>query len=327
MAVKIKAGDDVKRGDLFHVDPFQVEVKEDLRGRCQPPSHDYIAALAVSLLEHGQLQPVVARRNSDQRLVLTAGFTRCAAVRMIRKGFTYAPEGQEPQEYKDENFKLQVKVSDCNDEQAFIRNVVENAQRKATSPMDDAINQERMRENYGMNDSEIARTYGYSSSVKVGRLKKLLLLEKPEQQLVHDGKLSVQGGIDLLDVPPEKRAQVVADATNEKGKVSGSKIVDAIRDDQLAGQGDDDPFNGILNDDDNPLPENDGTEPDSDEEPKARPRTRSKIVKFFALDDDIEHDPAVERFAKDFLKYAEGKATDKQMVNALYRLLDAKRAA
>ena len=35
MALKINAGE-TKRGDFFFVDPFQVIVKEDLRGRHKP---------------------------------------------------------------------------------------------------------------------------------------------------------------------------------------------------------------------------------------------------------------------------------------------------
>lgn len=318
MAVKISAGDDVKRGDLFFVDPFQVEVKEDLRGRCQPPCEDSVKNLAVSMLQHGQLQAVVARRVENNRLLLTAGFTRCAAARLIRTGFTHQDEHGENQDYKDEEFKLKVTVSDCNDEQAFVRNVVENAHRKQTSPLDDAINQEKMRDRYGMTDTEISRVYGWKSSVKVGKLKKLLQLNKTAQQLVHDGNMGVQTAIDLLDLPEDQRDKAIADATNAKGKVSGSEIIRTIRDTQLDGQ--DDPFNGILNDDNKPQPA--ASDAKSEDGPKYKARTRKEIVKFFA-NEDYEHDADVERFRKDFLKYAEGKSTDKQLHNALYRLANA----
>ena len=325
MAVKLNAGD-VKRGDVFLVNPFEIEVKEDLRGRCTPPCEESVKDLAVSMLDYGQLQPVVARRVENHRLLLTAGFTRNAAARLIRTGFSHVDEAGQSQDYKDEEFRLKVTVSDCNDEEAFVRNVVENAHRKQTSPMDDAINQDKMRDRYGMTDVEIAKVYGWKSSVKVGRLHKLLQLEKDERALVHDGKMGVQGAIDLLDLPADQRKAAVEAATNDKGKVSGAKIVDAIRDSQLAGQDDaplnldpNDPFAQVLNDDGKAPANDEADQPEEDQ--KFRPRNRRQIVKFFTSE-DYEHDPAVDRFRKDFVKYAEGKLTDKQMMNALYRLLN-----
>jgi hypothetical protein len=177
-----------------------------------------------------------------------------------------------------------------------------------------------------MTDVQIAKVYGWKSSVKVGRLHKLLQLEAAERALVHEGKMGVQGAIDLLDLPADQRKAAVEAATDGKGKVSGAKIVDAIRDNQLAGQDDapeldpNDPFASILNDDNKAPANDDGDQTDEDGQ-KYRPRNRRQLVKFFASD-EYEHDPAVERFNKDFVKYAEGKLTDKQMMNALYRLLN-----
>jgi ParB-like chromosome segregation protein Spo0J len=45
--------------------------------------------------------------------------------------------------------KLKAKVVIVNDEEAFRRDVVENRERAETSPVDDAHNQRRLREDFG----------------------------------------------------------------------------------------------------------------------------------------------------------------------------------
>ena len=320
MATRINATD-YKRSDLFFVNPFEVEVKEELRGRKYQPTEDDVKALAVSLLTYGQLQPVVARRDGDNRLLLTAGFTRCAAARLIRQGFSAHADGSDQeQEFKDEQFRLKVTVSDCNDETAFVRNVVENAQRKETSPIDDAFNQEHMRDRYGMSDADIARTYGYNNAVKVCRLKKLLRLDTSIQDRIHDGTMGVQGAIDILDLPESQREEAIAQATRESGRVNGQVIAAAVRDNSLADA--DDPFGPILNDDNRPASE--AQEASEQDAPKTKVRNRREIVKFFVnFNEEFHLDPALARFCKDFVKYANGKTTDRALENALNRLLEA----
>lgn len=316
MALRISAGDDVKRGDVFFIDPAQVIVKNELRGRSRPPAPDAIIRRAINMLEVGQLQPVEARRVEQNHLMLNLGFTRTAAARLIREGFDH-----EGVHYGDPQFMLQVRVVDCNDEQAFIRNVVENAQRDQTSPIDDAMNQQRLRE-YGKNDVEIAKLYGYGSngkpsSSKVSRLRKLLQLSKEQQEMVHEGTLSVQAALDLLELPTEKRDEAIkaakeASVTEGHGKeISGSQVRAVVRD-------------HILHDDNKaPTPATPG---DTAEDPKgAKPRTMREIRKFLETTMRGEDaDPAVARFCQDTLRWLNGKTTDKAMSNAIGRLLDAK---
>ena len=125
MALKIDGGKEgVKRGDLYYVDPFAVIVREELRGRHTPPTDQDVVMRAMSMAEHGQLQPVEARRSDGNKLLLTMGFTRCAAARLIRDGFT-GPDGKK---HQDKEFRLQVKITDCNDETALMNIDVQKAQ-------------------------------------------------------------------------------------------------------------------------------------------------------------------------------------------------------
>lgn len=324
MAVKFEAGPDVKRGDLFFVDPYEVIVREELRGRHLPPSEPDIIERAVSLHDHGQIQPVECRRENG-KLLLTLGFTRCAAARLIRHGFI-GPDGVER---KDEKFVLQVKVVDTNDEGAFIRNVVENAQRNNTSPIDDAFNQARLRDRYGFTDTAIAKLYGYANPQKVCRFRKLLALESPLQLLVHKGELGVQPALDLLELPADKRAVAVAAATAESGKVNGAEIRTQVRE-------------HVINDDlkdtneasDAPAAEpttpasNVAPAPAQSSAPKSRlTRSVREIRQFFEQQVGDSDQPALVRFAEDVLDFINGKKSERSLLNALERVLDAKRQA
>lgn len=321
MAAKLNAGD-YKRGDLLFVDPFQVIVKEELRGRHKAPSEEQILQRALSMMTHGQIQPVDARKNADKQLVLNAGFTRTAAARLIRTGFVNPETGVE---MKDEAFMLQLKVVDANDQEAFERNIVENAHRNETTPIDDAHNQRRLRDQYGKTDAEITRLYGYSSPNKVGNLAKLLLLDEPAQNLVHEGNMSVKAALDLLDLPAEKQAEALALAMTENGKVSGAAITDAARDHALAVT--DLSVNHIISDD-NRDTTTIGTTTVAPDAPKYKPITMKNFKDFLSsyvgADDS---DPALSKFAKETLDYMAGKRGEKAMRASLTRLLEAQPTA
>jgi len=309
MAVKINAGD-VKRSDIYSVDPYKVVVKEELRGRKIPPTAEAIMLLAVSMLARTQIQPVSCRRLDDKRLLLTAGFTRCAAARIIREGFDFQGE-----HHHDPDFMLKVVLAECNDEEALKRNIVENCHRNETSPIDDAHNQNKLRERYGMSDADITRLYEYGNPNKVGQLKKLLSLSDEEQTLVHNGDLSVSAALKLLPLDADKRAEVVANATKDTGKVDGSSITAQVRDHHLnddnsdtSDDGMDDVFGTQASD-------------DTDTEPAKKITRSMREVKNYlnerAEDEEMEvyHD-----VLNALLGFIAGTKTERQMDNAFKRL-------
>jgi hypothetical protein len=101
---------DVQPGDIFFVDPFAVEVREELRGG-QQSTNDDIMDMAVSLHIHGQRRAVECRQIEDNRLLLDHGFTRTFAARLIRSGFKYIDtETKLEIKIKDKNFKLKVVI-------------------------------------------------------------------------------------------------------------------------------------------------------------------------------------------------------------------------
>lgn len=302
MALKIDAGD-VKRGDYFFISPFEIIVKEDLRGRHRPITDDAIIAMAISFVRHGQRQAVECRRVEGNKLQLNLGFTRTNAARLLREGFEV-----EGETFHDPEFRLKVQVVDCNDKQAFINNVVENCHRNQTSDVDDAHNQNRLRDLYGYTDGDIKDLYGYKNTNKVGRLRQLLQLDDTILDRVHAGTLPTQAALDLLDAPSEEREAILAEAeTTQEGKIKGTSVRTVVRE-------------HILNDDNKP--EVADTPTAADDKKGAKPRTMREIRNYFGEWSESE-EPALARFAKDFLKWANGKSTDKAMDNALWRVLAA----
>lgn len=329
MAIKIDAGDDVKRADYFFVDPNQIIVKEELRGRHTPPTEQEILNMAVSISTHGQRQPVECRRTADSKLLLTLGFTRTAAVRLIRAGFDYVdPNDGTTKHVHDPEMKLKVVLSDANDQTAFINNIVENAHRNNTSPIDDAFNQKKLRESYGLSDAEITTLYQYTDLTKVGRLRKLLGLSNPIQLLIHRGDMSVQAGLDLLDLPEDKQQEAVAAATTAKGTVKGSEVRSIVRD-------------HILNDDSRPAqPASTGKNRKrrGGNEPAAKPRSMRELRLFLkaVADNDAAKigggvsasttiDDAHGVFAKHMLQFLAGRRGNKALLSALDEHLDSER--
>ncbi len=303
MVLKVNAGD-VRRSDLFHVDPTLIVVNDELRGREFVPPESTIIALAVSLLTQGQLQPVQCRRIDDNRLQLVLGFTRTAAARLIRDGFT----DSDGVFHQDAEFALQVKIVDGNDEESLIRNIVENAIRNETSAIDDAHNQNRLRERYGKSDVEIAKIYGYPSSVKVGRLRKLLALEKPLQVLVHEG-LAVQAALDLLELPAEKRAEFIAEAEKGGGPINGATVRAQVREHHLS--------------DDGANAESDAGAVVAEVATKAAKPLSIKEIRNF-LTGQIEGDKqpdAVKAFYTVLLGFVNGKKSDRSLVLGMKKLI------
>lgn len=319
MAIQLAA--DAKRADSWTVDPNDIIMKDDVRGRNKPPTPEKIMARAQSMLKHGQIQEVECRKLPDNRLQLTAGFTRCAAARLIRAGFT-DPSGKF---HQDEQFRLRVKIVNCNDKEAFIRNIVENKERNETTPIDDAHNHEKLRRNHGLNDAQIAAELDESPS-RISLLKKLLMLEDKVQDLVDEGKLSVTAALDLLDAPKEQHDEIIANSTKEgNGKIDSTKVRAQVRDHHLADADADEQIAAAK----------DGTSDaakakskggkkakagdDEDGPSVVKPRNMREVKNFFEALSQHE-DADVSSFAKTALLFCKGKKTAKMFSNAIDKL-------
>ncbi len=214
MATKLNAGE-VGRSDLFYIDPAEIQVEAGLNGRWQPHTAADVTARRKSFEAEGQLSPVVVRKVADNKVQLVLGYCR------------YAAAVQFNELHKDKPMKLQCVVRQVDDEEAFRRNIVENRERKDTSPVDDAFNQRRLREEYGWTDVKIAGFYGVKSSY-VSQLKKLVALPKEILIQVHRKVLSVESALALVDMTKEERQEIL-DEAKAAGGTSTKNVKKAAR--------------------------------------------------------------------------------------------------
>jgi ParB-like chromosome segregation protein Spo0J len=304
MASEIRAGGDSKRTDMHLVDPTKVIVKEELRGRSKPPLEHQIQDMALSFYDHGQRQPVECRKMPNDTLSLVLGFTRTAAARLLRNGFTHPESGEL---IKDEEFLLKVLVTSSNDKEAFIRNIVENAHRNQTSPIDDANNQERLRDKYGKTCEEIARLYNKSEN-QIVRYQKLLQLPDKAQDLVHYGKLAVQAALDILDIDDDiQRNQAfihVYEKCQSNGRIVAAEVRSVVRD--------------IINDDHrdpNDLPE-------KKRKPKTLSRSRKEVKSFFEDLRDNHENQHLKNLADSMVHFMAGKLSVEELSEQFDLILD-----
>jgi predicted transcriptional regulator len=195
-SITTTTGEAPSRGTFFKLDPFDIVVLEEWRGRWTAPDMVNVQKLARSMFEHGQAQNVVCRALEDKRVQLVSGFTRTAAARLIRVGFTC----EDGTEIKDTEFTLNTTVVDCDDLSALIRNSSENAIRLDLSPADKAISAKRLKDN-GMKQKDIADLFGIDEPA-VSRLLKLLDMSDAVLMLVHTGKMKQSVALELLNRVP-----------------------------------------------------------------------------------------------------------------------------
>lgn len=213
---KINAGE-VGRIDVATVFPEFLLCADADNSRSVPHTEDEIKALADSILEHGQLQPCVGRRVADNKVQVVAGFGRCKAVAYINQYLR-----------PDRPMKVLIRVTDMNSEEAFVRSIAENIERAATTPIDDAHAQRRLRDDFGWTDVRIAEFYKKSVSY-IAQLRKTLQLSTELKAEVASGTLPLSTAVVLTELPEQERKEVVAEARQSDGKVSTEQVKKAVR--------------------------------------------------------------------------------------------------
>lgn len=296
MPIEINAPGHTRANNVFIVDPNDVIVRGDLRGREYAPDEDSIVGLAIDIAANGQIQPARGRKlpHEDNRIELSAGFSRYAAVMLLREGFEH-----EGVRYHLPTLRFSVQVtSGMSDLDAIKLNISENRKRNPTSAIDDAHNLRRM-EQLGQTLEEIADFYDWSVS-KVEQTLSLLGLSDEERRRVHLGEIPVSSALELLKIAPADRKEVVAQAEaaappKAGGKVKGTAINKALRERHLT----------------NTPPPTDKTAP---KPPKALARPYAEVKSFFAP--ITLYDGPMGVFAKTFLSFCAGEITDSKMIEA-----------
>lgn len=203
MSVKINA--EHKRGEMFFINPADIVADEKSNGRWQMHSDEAVLARVKSYEyeNQGQLQPCTVRKVADNKVSLVIGFLRWKAAMKYNELHPDAP------------MKLKCVLVALNDEEALVRNITENEERDATTIIDKAHNQRRLREDFGWTDSKIAEFYRMTQGY-VSQIKKLVTLPTDIQLKVHRGEVSVQSALAVADLPAEQQREIIEMAPSTK---------------------------------------------------------------------------------------------------------------
>lgn len=168
------------------------------------PRHTFpeaeLSDLAASIKENGLLQPLVVRPapGSADRFELVAGERRFRALN--RLGWEDAP----------------VLVREASDETLLVLALVENLQREALSPLEEAEGYRSLAEQFDLTQAQIAQAVGKDRST-VANFLRLLNLPLSVRKLLEDGSLSMGHGRALLAVDDDVRAGELARAAVREG--------------------------------------------------------------------------------------------------------------
>lgn len=144
------------------------------------------AELVQSIREQGILQPVLLRRIAVDSYELIAGERRFRAA--AEAGLTVIP----------------AIVRECTDTQMLELALIENIQREDISPVEAALAYQRLINEFGMTQQEVARRVGKAQPTIANTLR-LLSLPPPVLDSLSRGEISEGHARSLLQVAPEAR--------------------------------------------------------------------------------------------------------------------------
>ena len=133
-------------------------------------SESQLDELAQSIRDRGIIQPLVVRPASHDNYEIVAGERRWRAAQ--RAGLHDVP----------------VVVVEVNDGEALQLAIIENIQRADLNPIEEANAYQRLADQFGYSQEEIAKTVG-KSRPHVANTLRLLKLKKPIQELIETNKL------------------------------------------------------------------------------------------------------------------------------------------
>ncbi|MEH6354497.1 MAG: ParB/RepB/Spo0J family partition protein [Marinobacter sp.] len=162
------------------------------RGRYQPRRDMDPAALqelADSIRQQGVMQPVVVRPLAAERFELIAGERRWRAAQIA--GLDSIP----------------AIIRDVSDEAAIAMALIENIQRENLNPIEEAFALQRLQDEFGLTQAQVAEAVGKSRTTITNLLRLIGLTEDVRLMLEH-GDLEMGHGRAMLTLAPEQQMQV-----------------------------------------------------------------------------------------------------------------------
>lgn len=162
------------------------------RGRYQPRRDmdpGALQELADSIRQQGVMQPVVVRPIHEGRYELIAGERRWRAAQMA------------------ELDHLPAIVRDVPDEAAIAMALIENIQRENLNPIEEAFALQRLQDEFGLTQGQVAEAVGKSRTT-ITNLLRLIGLSEDVRIMLEHGDLEMGHGRAMLPLQPEQQLQV-----------------------------------------------------------------------------------------------------------------------
>lgn len=162
------------------------------RGRYQPRTdmhQESLEELAESIKAQGVMQPVVVRPVGENRYEIIAGERRWRACQ--KAGLETIP----------------AVIKDVPDEAAIAMALIENIQREDLNPIEEAIALQRLQDEFGLTQQEVADAVGKSRST-VANLLRLMSLNVGVKTLLEHGDIEMGHARALLGLPDDDQGVV-----------------------------------------------------------------------------------------------------------------------
>lgn len=199
----------------------QVPIDLIQRGRFQPRRDMDPAALqelADSIRQQGVMQPVVIRPIAEGRYELIAGERRWRATQMA------------------ELDSIPAIIRDVPDEAAIAMALIENIQRENLNPIEEAFALQRLQDEFGLTQAQVAEAVGKSRSTITNLLRLIGLTEDVRLMLEH-GDLEMGHGRAMLTLTPEQQMQVAKQVVAKSLSVRQTEaLVRRVQQETVAGK-------------------------------------------------------------------------------------------
>jgi ParB family chromosome partitioning protein len=187
---------------------------------------DNVHDLAISIQQHGLLQPIVVRPRQHQYEVV-AGNRRLAAIRLLRLR------------------KISCHVVELSDKEAYEVALVENIQHKTLNPIEEAVAFNQYVESFGWGGiSELARRIGKSQEFVTKRIQLLRLPERVKEEIIRQ-RMTPSVALEML--PLEKEAMEEFADFIIKNPLTKDEVRHIIRVSKEEHNGNDDSFENAAN--------------------------------------------------------------------------------
>ncbi len=194
--------------NLNDIEPNRAQPRKDF-------DEQALSELAESIAEHGLIQPIVVKPETNGRYSIIAGERRWRACRMA------------------ELYQVPVIIKDADEQELMELALIENLQREDLNAVEEALGYRSLIDAFGLTQEEVAKRMGKSRTAVTNALR-LLNLTDDELQALRMGVISAGHARALLSVEDEKaRKQMLEMATNGASVRQLEKFASKIKKEKL----------------------------------------------------------------------------------------------